>query len=97
MWLIMARRPYLNWLSLHQVITSGNHNRAYIKLACLQLLDVQNGFSWSGHRAVCFRSCLSAAHLREDRAAADKEIILLSDHIIIIIIMKQKASTGQLF
>lgn len=36
------------------VITSGNHNKAYIKLAWSTDIRCPNGFLWSWHGALCF-------------------------------------------
>ncbi len=36
------------------VITSGNHNKAYIKLAWFAAIRCPNGFQWSWHGALCF-------------------------------------------
>lgn len=58
------------------VITSGNHNKAYIKLARSAAIRCPNGFLWSRHGASCFSSCLSFALLQEEANAADKDIIL---------------------
>lgn len=38
------------------VITSGNHYKAYIKLAWSIAIRCPNGFLWSWHGAVCFQS-----------------------------------------
>lgn len=58
------------------VITSGNHNKAYIRLAWSAAIRCPNGFLWSWHGALCFSSSLSIALLQEEGKAADKELIL---------------------
>lgn len=70
------------------VITSGNRNKAYIKLTWSKAIRYPNGFLWSWHGAVWvffFKSSLFIAFIQEEGDVADKDTILkgflLSSHV----------------
>lgn len=68
----MAYRLYLDWLSLHQVITI----RLTLSWPGPQLLDVQMAFSGAGMEPCVFRAACFSAHLQEEGNVVDKDIIL---------------------